>query len=435
MFEFFRKKKTIHEPLQKQMADNKKLHPLIANLVFNGLSCDMLPDSTGEFGSVSNPIPVNGSIGEIKYLGKLRGITGQMVLFHRIGSVKSEASDNPVDIFELVCLDGTQWNKLHFDFYHPRRSNLVPEGYTLESYKKRMKIDSPFAFGVTSFVPNFPYGLPKEIDSFYGITKEFSRHVQECIDRFSFERPIEEINTTTSFSPEKENDWTKKKLFGKVKSIRETSFSAMKLGGDYVKIFRMQHRFSKQDQYIIFNQHGFKIKVVDCHINYKSLYKYDDKGRIIQKDLFKSDGSFYLKHLYKYNDKEEIIGKNIYFHDGSISSKVFYENNEKGQKKKELIYRSDDNLFNKNTYKYDNNGNIIEEKHYGSGDKCYYKKNYSYDNKGNLIEERRYGSDGKLERTLTIKYLFDKNWNWFKSIQLINNTTNFITEREIEYFD
>lgn len=189
MFGLFNKKNSIHEPLENQISDIKKLNPLIANEILKGLSCDKLPKATGKFGSLTNPIPVNGPLGEIKYLGKLRGKTGHAVFFHRIGSTKSTATDNLVDIFELVCQDGTQWNKLFFDSYHPRRSNLAPEEYSLVPFNKKLKMDLPFAYGVTSLVANFPFDLPKKLDEFYGGTGAFSRHAKKWLEKYSFKRP------------------------------------------------------------------------------------------------------------------------------------------------------------------------------------------------------------------------------------------------------
>ena len=203
MFNFFKKQNNIHEPLELQKMDIKKLNPLIANEILKGLSCDKLPNATGEFGSITNPIPVNGPLGEIKYLGKLRGKTGHAVFFHRISSTKSNVTNNPIDIFELVCQDGTQWNKLHFDVYHPRRSNLVPQGYTLVPYNKQLKMDLPFAYGVTSLVPNFPYELPKELDDFYGSSGTYSRHAKKWLDKYSFKNPNYQ-NKQQSISKQKE---------------------------------------------------------------------------------------------------------------------------------------------------------------------------------------------------------------------------------------
>lgn len=189
MFNFFKKQNNIHESLKQQKMDVTKLNPLISNDILHGLSCDQLPNATGEFGSITNPIPVNGPFGEIKYLGKLRGRTGHAVFFHRVGSTASNVTNNLVDVFELVCMDGTQWNLLYFDLYHPRRSNLAPKNYMLTPCLKQLKMDLPFAFGVTSLVSNFPYDLPMELDNFYGGSGAYSRHAKEFLEKYSFQRP------------------------------------------------------------------------------------------------------------------------------------------------------------------------------------------------------------------------------------------------------
>lgn len=189
MFDFF--KKEIHEPLAKQHANLGQYPPDLAILLANGLDCDFLPRASGAFGSLSNPIPVNGAIGEIKYLGKLRGASGFALFFHRIGSISTPVCDHSIDIYETVCMDGSQWTILHFDMYHPRRSNLAPDGFSLLPFDRRLGMDLPFAYGVAELVSNFPYGLPVAIVKFYGEHpgSTFARHAQEKLDRYVFHRP------------------------------------------------------------------------------------------------------------------------------------------------------------------------------------------------------------------------------------------------------
>ena len=183
---------SIHEPIEQQIADVKKLDPFIASIILQGESCDCLKGATGPFGSISNPIPVNGAIGEIKYLGKLRGKTGHAVFFHRICSLDSEIANHRIDKFELVCMDGTQWNNLYFDIYHPRRSNLVPDGYILTPYNNDLKMDIPYAYGTNEFVGNFPYDLPKKLEELYGLKSAFSKHAKKWLDQYTFDRRFNE---------------------------------------------------------------------------------------------------------------------------------------------------------------------------------------------------------------------------------------------------
>jgi hypothetical protein len=194
MFGLF--KKQIHEPIELQRADLDNYPPEFAKEIVSGESCDELPSAHGEFGSLTNPIPVNGSLGEIKYLGKLRGESGSALFFHRIGSVSSPVTTNSVDLYEVVCMDGTQWNKLHFSMYHPRRSDKAPMGYSLTSFDTSLKMDISFAYGVNSFIDDFPYSIPNAIVEFYGESSglTFARHAREKINKFNFKKNEERSN-------------------------------------------------------------------------------------------------------------------------------------------------------------------------------------------------------------------------------------------------
>lgn len=99
MFNFF--KKQIHEPISKQLADLNNYPAEIAKMISSGIDCDSLHGASGKFGSISNPIPVNGVFGEIKYLGKMRGKSGLALFFHRIGSSSSQVCEHSVEFTKL----------------------------------------------------------------------------------------------------------------------------------------------------------------------------------------------------------------------------------------------------------------------------------------------------------------------------------------------
>lgn len=195
MFGLFKRTPIVHEPIAAQRQDvldniDGMFRDILIPQILEGLDCDYLPNAIGDFGTFDNPIPVNGSIGEVKYLGKLRGETGKPVLFHRIGSRTSKLTNNPVDCYEVVCLDGAQWGYLYFDFYHPRRSNLAPKGYTLMPYDKKLGVDIPFAFGCNSLVDNFPYGLPLAFIDVYGerLGKSLAEKLNPILETICFQK-------------------------------------------------------------------------------------------------------------------------------------------------------------------------------------------------------------------------------------------------------
>jgi len=184
----------VHESIERQRADTT-LHHIpgmrqMGQIMQNGPNCDEIPGAKGPFGSLSNPIPVNGPIGERKYLAKLRGETGHPVMFHRKGSNFSSAVKTPVDTFEVVCLDGTQRGEITFSPYHPRRSNRAPDGFTLTPTDPATGTDPVEGHGTTFFVFNFPHALPAAIRSdFEGSTGEKLAHtVESALARYHFEK-------------------------------------------------------------------------------------------------------------------------------------------------------------------------------------------------------------------------------------------------------
>jgi hypothetical protein len=127
-------------------------------------ACDELPGASGPFGeSADSPIPVNGPEGEVIYLNQLRCKNGCGFLWHRIGSSTTAGPSKNLDIYELVALDASEWRRLYFSMYHPRRSTLTPAGLHLRSWKSLSDIERVFAkctgFGSTSYVENFPFGM------------------------------------------------------------------------------------------------------------------------------------------------------------------------------------------------------------------------------------------------------------------------------------
>lgn len=119
-----------HEDLRGQLADAHEDPVVAANM---REACDELSGASGEFGSLTNPIPVNGPIGEIAYLNALRSTTGRGFLFHRTGTSKSPVSDLPVDRFELLGNDGLEWRILYFSKFHPAEARNALRGSRLQN--------------------------------------------------------------------------------------------------------------------------------------------------------------------------------------------------------------------------------------------------------------------------------------------------------------
>src|SRR5688500_2324719 len=185
----------------------------------------------------------------------------------------------------------------------------------------------------------------------------------------------------------------------------------------------------------------------------RTVYKYDDKGRNVERANYFADGSLDRLEKYDYdahgNIREEISKQQVHpehftpkRYDVYVTTKRTFEYDNKRNKTRETHYRpngsqyavwvfnydSQNNLI-KNTrtdnqgrledqfiYKYDRRGKLVEEKHYAnfcyqrngemcrgtvnSGDGVFYyltKTVYEYDGRGNWVRERQFSMGGESE--------------------------------------
>lgn len=157
--------------------------------------CDRIPGASGRFGyDITNPIPVNGVGGELVYLNTLRARSGVGLLYHRVRSTRTPGYSQPIDEFEVVATDASQWARLHFAMYHPRRTREVPEGFERKPWSElngeiKAMVHYP-AMGVTTPVEDFPVGLPSAVRSSGmlkglspGLGESMANGVQRILDR------------------------------------------------------------------------------------------------------------------------------------------------------------------------------------------------------------------------------------------------------------
>lgn len=198
MLNFF-KPKFKDESKKEQLEELKRFPNNMMQKAIEGLDCDILPGATGEFGRcLTNPIPVNGPYGEIKYLSRLTIGSGYL-LFHRLGAVES------IDVYEIVSADGKFWDILYLDMNHPRRSTLKPEGYEFRKFHELLS-RHPIGMFTNSFDPDFPFGLSKYIIKTAGGQTLVNKYEEITKDKTKFERPTEHkekinnLNLTSQYS-------------------------------------------------------------------------------------------------------------------------------------------------------------------------------------------------------------------------------------------
>jgi hypothetical protein len=166
--------------VEDEAYQNDMLPPDFSDPIKKGIAVDSLPNATGPFGrEPTNPIPVNGAIGELAYLSRLESLEGCNLLFHRLGAI------NTVDVFEVVTIDGRHWDILYLHCYHPSKTKLAPAGF---------RIGAPRHFsGFNTSCPQFPY----DFDENKTATPDMLRlayapreTIRNALRQSSFDRPV-----------------------------------------------------------------------------------------------------------------------------------------------------------------------------------------------------------------------------------------------------
>lgn len=139
----------IFEKVERLLQDDETqlelVSPEMSEVLKRAPYYDKDPNGTGPFGLCkTNPIPVNGPVGELAYLSKILTNRRERILFHRVGAV------DKVDIFETVTFSGGQWFIFFLDMYHPKKSQLAPDGFKLSSKACQFS-------GFNQFCADFPY--------------------------------------------------------------------------------------------------------------------------------------------------------------------------------------------------------------------------------------------------------------------------------------
>lgn len=172
----------IHRIIDDEEFQLELVHPAMKAMLESAPAYDKDPNGTGPFGfTETNPIPVNGPIGQLAYLSKLETARGERILFHRIGAV------DKIDVFEAVTFSGSEWFILFVDLYHPRRSRITPDGFHFTQEVGQFS-------GFHKFCNNFPYDFieMKQSERESGLSMAYIAisKVAEFIQNRAYQRPL-----------------------------------------------------------------------------------------------------------------------------------------------------------------------------------------------------------------------------------------------------
>jgi len=165
-------------------------------------------------------------------------------------------------------------------------------------------------------------------------------------------------------------------------------------------------------------------------------YDYNPAGKLLRlsrKHSFDNKLDFVL--VYKYDDKGNMINEEKRYRSGITDDKKEYSYDSSGNKVGFIRYTAEGKIIERFSYAYHKNGNLAEENKYDSVGMLISRLVYKYDEKNNETERSRYLSSGKPEVQITWDYEYDKQGNWIVKTLLINGTIARVTKREIEYFE
>lgn len=243
-------------------------------------------------------------------------------------------------------------------------------------------------------------------------------------------------------NPDKENDWAKMQLKGKVHILEEKILN-----------FTTTYYFSKN---------GYIEKIVDenkeTFINYDTLgnkieeitySKVNGQSNLIKSVTFKND---FPQYIQGFNQQEEKTWKTEFLYtNNKISKEIEYDNNQihsyfeyyyddRGNKTEIKKFNAKNELKLRNTYKFDENSNKTEFSIYDwKTDKILETYRYIYNDKNEIIFVYLFDGNENLisKSNYSYNYEFDLKGNWTYSAKYINHTIQRNTEtyRKIEYYE
>jgi hypothetical protein len=237
----------------------------------------------------------------------------------------------------------------------------------------------------------------------------------------------------TNVIGQKTNDLWEENLNGKIKSIKEITYSVTKSNG---KIIKNDLLISKTSLY---NIKGFKMEESiykpDSSWNVKSKYYHDKNGYLTEEINFYPNPSYgpnTIRRIYQIDSHGKKIEEKCYDEEGMIGNTIStYDKNGLLIEETDYFY----GFLNKKTfYIYVHNGKIIAVNHFNPKGKFQKKVIYKFDKFGNRIIMKEYNSDEKLNNSFTFKYKLDKMNNWINRIEYKNKQITTIIEKQIEYY-
>ena len=167
----------------------------------------------------------------------------------------------------------------------------------------------------------------------------------------------------------------------------------------------------------------------------KRNYSYDEKKRAYEILLINSSDGLNGSVLLDYDDKENTVTESTYNARGKLLNKEVRKMDKNGLPIETKIYNGEKNLVNYRKETFDKNGLRTELTVLSPDEDVLMKIFFKYDDKDNLISQEGIDENGKAFLPTRFEYEFDKQGNWTKRVEYINNKPTFVLERQFEYYE
>jgi hypothetical protein len=282
-----------------------------------------------------------------------------------------------------------------------------------------------------------------------------------------------------SHKANKDTDWGKMNLKGKVKKYEQNIYDITIKNGEIVKgdmnsvtyffnssgYITEEYKSGSRDTSVqkttyLYDEKGYLIR--ECAVKpsivlCRAVYTYNDKGNIVEKDLNDETYGLLLRCTYQYDSKGNQIVKKEFSGAGELRMIALYGHDHKGNVIEEKDLDADSILTKKIAYKYDGKGNKIEERRYDPKGILIHKKKYRNYKKGSDVTDFVFSGDGTTAgrdfhkfdvndriirvisggkiNTFKNDYEYDDHGNYTKVISYKNDSPKEMGTRVFEYYE
>lgn len=260
------------------------------------------------------------------------------------------------------------------------------------------------------------------------------------------------LATTIAFGQtNKKSGWERASLKGKVKTSLQTGYQ---LADDGKQIPMNSEIFVQYDKNgntvkMISKQNGLVINFVDTYdekgllsesaskddsntLLSKNLYEYDERGNLTRHDVETPSGEIFMSRLNAYDANDRLIERSECMV-GICDEKIVYIYNADNKVSEENHY-SKEKLSKKVLFTYDAKGNIVEKRVVDAENALQQRVVSTFDANDNAVEVKYFDKEGKVSKTETYLFVYDKKKNWTKKTMSVNGKPEIVFVQKLKYY-